>query len=78
MLGRSDDVEVGGTVAGGIAAEEDFGAVKLEGVEKCVEDFRWHQVPRHEYVCPFEQLRRRLHRRRKPKRRDYLPASPIL
>ena len=78
MLGRSDDVEVGGAVAGRIAAEEDFGAVKLEGVEKSVEDFRWHEVPRHEHVCPFEQLRRRLHRRRKPKRHNSLPASPIL
>lgn len=71
-------MEIGGTAPGGIAAEEDLGAVELEGVEKSVEDFRGHQVTGHEYVCPFEELRRRLHRRRKPKRRDSLPTSPIL
>lgn len=42
VLGRSDDVEVGGVVVGGIVVEEDFGVVKFEGVEKCVEDFRWY------------------------------------
>ena len=44
-------MEIGGTVPGGIAAEEDFGDVKLEGVQECVEDFRGHQVTGHEYVA---------------------------
>jgi hypothetical protein len=64
MIGRSDDMEIRGTTPRWVAAEEDFGTVKLESIEKCVEDFRRHQIPRHKNICPFEQLRR-LHRRRK-------------
>ena len=46
-----------------VAAEEDVGAVMLEGVVKSVEDFRRHQVPRHEHVGTIECLRLHHHRR---------------
>lgn len=64
MIGRSDDMKITGTVPRGVAAEEKFGTVKLEGVDKCVEYFRGHQIPRHEHIGTFKQLRR-LHRHRK-------------
>lgn len=43
--------------AGGIGAEEDFGAVELESVVEGVEDLRRDEFPRHENVGSLERLR---------------------
>ena len=57
MIGGRDDVVIVGAGARGVAAEENLGAVLLERVVKLIEDFRRHQLPRHEHVRPFERLR---------------------
>ena len=50
-------MEIVGTGARGVAAEEDLGAVLVESVAKRVEDLRRHELPRHEHVRSLERLR---------------------
>ena len=63
MIGGRDDVVIVRGGARRVAAEEDIGAVMLEGVVKSVEDFRRHQVARHEHIGTLECLRLHHHRR---------------
>ena len=57
VIGGSDDVEVVGAGAGGVAAEDDVGAVELERVVKRVENLRGDELPRHEDVGALKRRR---------------------
>lgn len=65
VIGGGDDVVVRGGVAGGVAAEEDAGAVELEGVMERVEHLRGDEATRQEHVSPVERPRPRRRRRRR-------------
>ena len=63
MVGRGDDVIVVGSIAGGIAAEENLGAVEVQHVVQRVEDLRWNQtrpqahIRASKHFCRHEFLR---------------------
>jgi len=63
----SNDVVIVGAVTGGVAAEMELSAVIFNGIVQRVEDFRRHEVSRHEDVGALEWFRlqhlRRLRRR---------------
>lgn len=56
MFTARNDVVIVGAIAGRIAAKVDLGAVIFDGVVKRVEDFRRHQVSRHEHICALKCL----------------------
>jgi len=72
VFSGSNDVVIVETVTGGVAAEVELSAVIFNRIVQRVEDFRRHEVSRHEHVGALECFRLQHLRRLRRKDRNIL------